>query len=1324
MYANGGTIINYDGSGRLSTTSAGASITGSLNITSAITHNTHGTILDSSANLTNINNVYASGYRIGSTQIVDSSRNLTNIVAISNSGTITSTGSDHTFYSGGSTQSLAVGRLANQSIKIEVTDNNNIIQAFQDSDSNGNHYFDLRRDFDGTGANMFRVRKGTLTQFEIDGDSNATFTGNVGINETSIDANLHITDSNPNIKFEINGQGKWAIGMPASQTYLAFDESNDALTTPTMVMTKTTKRVGIGTTSPDVKLRVDHDDNTVAFKVTGGGGGANIAEFVRDVGTSGVSVSVNGSSARPQIKFVKPSNTFAIGVNSSSFEIADNDVLGTNTRLSIDSSGLVGIGTTSPVRNLHLHESSSSLNYMKFSNTTTGTTGTDGFEIGINSDEHAVIYQRENLDIKFRTNNTDRVIFKNDGNVGIGTTTPSAGLHLFDRTLRIQKSAGDRKLEFIDNRTGANHFSIEHDANQIYFYNVTTTEIPLQIRNNGNVLMSAGNVGIGTTSPSEKLHVIGNILTSGGVKVGDSSADALHFVGILKQGTGSGTTVMDSSRNLTNIGTISSGAITTSGAITAGAAAIGNTGEGYAIGHQYKKEYWYDEIVGDSDGSDNKWTLKNSTGSDLATTTLNHVYRVRLVTLGTGTNTGQVYLADNVDGNGWRVKAVSINTSPTESSNYPKLEIDNNVPKVSIEHTSNYTIRIFVEEYNTGNSGGMYTIFGTDALLTYRDNSTRLGINRETPGQTLDVNGTIGINGTEIITSARNLHNIGSISSGAITSGAITSSGSITSGGTLTGASSELLRRTVSGWTVPTQTVLGSYYGSNLNDYIYLKVPGNSTNAHGIALVTDNAFYYGRTSIETGQITNDATSPLDESTGFKVTYDGNATFAGDVLISEPNPTLILQDTSDDDDHGIRFRDNGGTDRYSITTLNDNFNFITEGSRELIFKPAGTEKFRVGAAYNESKQDLRFPDNAILRLGTGTDLNIYHNGSDSLINNDTGHLYIQNYSDDGDIRFYSDNGSGGTAEYIRCDGGLGQVKLFHYGSEKFITTSAGIKVTGEVNVTGELEINGTDVIDSSRNLTNIGTISSTNITSNGSAVVVQSKPLTVVGQPINISAPNSAEMKFLQTTSSTSASKGSIQWFDSNSNSCGTINLKADGAEDNSGVMEFYVTAQTDELGDDPFGINKMMTITENGVTVHGSLSKSSGSFRIDHPLKPETHDLVHSFVESPQADNLYRGMIDLHNGRATIDLDEWFGMTSGTFLALNRDIQAYVNNADTWDNVRAKVMGSQLVIECQNPESNAEVSWLVIGERQDKEIHESSLTDNHGKVIVEPLKLG
>ena len=43
------------------------------------------------------------------------------------------------------------------------------------------------------------------------------------------------------------------------------------------------------------------------------------------------------------------------------------------------------------------------------------------------------------------------------------------------------------------------------------------------------------------------------------------------------------------------------------------------------------------------------------------------------------------------------------------------------------------------------------------------------------------------------------------------------------------------------------------------------------------------------------------------------------------------------------------------------------------------------------------------------------------------------------------------------------------KISHYGSAYSFTTSAGVKVTGEVNLTGELEINGTDVIDSSRNL---------------------------------------------------------------------------------------------------------------------------------------------------------------------------------------------------------------------------------------------------------------
>jgi len=142
------------------------------------------------------------------------------------------------------------------------------------------------------------------------------------------------------------------------------------------------------------------------------------------------------------------------------------------------------------------------------------------------------------------------------------------------------------------------------------------------------------------------------------------------------------------------------------------------------------------------------------------------------------------------------------------------------------------------------------------------------------------------------------------------------------------------------------------------------------------------------------------------------------------------------------------------------------------------------------------------------------------------------------------------------------------------------------------------------------------------------------------------------------------------------------------------------------------------------LTVNGSLSKSSGSFRIDHPLeaKSTTHDLVHSFVEAPQADNIYRGKVDLVNGSAIVNIDTVAGMTEGTFVALNREVQCFTTNESNWDAVKGSVSGNILTIESQNSESTATISWLVIGERQDSHMYDTEWTDDDGKVIVEPLK--
>ena len=145
-------------------------------------------------------------------------------------------------------------------------------------------------------------------------------------------------------------------------------------------------------------------------------------------------------------------------------------------------------------------------------------------------------------------------------------------------------------------------------------------------------------------------------------------------------------------------------------------------------------------------------------------------------------------------------------------------------------------------------------------------------------------------------------------------------------------------------------------------------------------------------------------------------------------------------------------------------------------------------------------------------------------------------------------------------------------------------------------------------------------------------------------------------------------------------------------------------------------------VVEGNFNVSGFLSKSSGTFKIDHPVKPETHFLYHSFVEGPQADNIYRGKVTLENGEATINLDQHFKMTEGTFAALNRNVDVFTSNEDTWCSVKGKVVGNILTISCESETSNATVSWMVVGERQDKFMLESSMTDEQGKLIIEFAK--
>jgi len=101
----------------------------------------------------------------------------------------------------------------------------------------------------------------------------------------------------------------------------------------------------------------------------------------------------------------------------------------------------------------------------------------------------------------------------------------------------------------------------------------------------------------------------------------------------------------------------------------------------------------------------------------------------------------------------------------------------------------------------------------------------------------------------------------------------------------------------------------------------------------------------------------------------------------------------------------------------------------------------------------------FPDNSRIGLGGNADLRLYHDGTNSKIINLEGNLDIAQYVDDADITFHSDNGSGGTTEYLRLDGGLG----YSVASQHLRMADGKALYAGEGNDLGIYHVSGNSYI---------------------------------------------------------------------------------------------------------------------------------------------------------------------------------------------------------------------------------------------------------------------
>ena len=161
-----------------------------------------------------------------------------------------------------------------------------------------------------------------------------------------------------------------------------------------------------------------------------------------------------------------------------------------------------------------------------------------------------------------------------------------------------------------------------------------------------------------------------------------------------------------------------------------------------------------------------------------------------------------------------------------------------------------------------------------------------------------------------------------------------------------------------------------------------------------------------------------------------LTTGGNATFSGDGdIITAQRGTFTVKTSLTSVNHNIFSTGKA----FNIgTTDSQGLFFITNNSVKMNITSGGN--VLIGTTTDSGYKltvngDIKLNDNAI-RIGSSSlgDLKLYHDGNNSYISqNGVGHLYIENNTDGQDVIFRCDNGTGGTTDYFKLDGGDAIIK---------------------------------------------------------------------------------------------------------------------------------------------------------------------------------------------------------------------------------------------------------------------------------------------------------
>ncbi|MBX2867025.1 tail fiber domain-containing protein [Candidatus Kaiserbacteria bacterium] len=316
------------------------------------------------------------------------------------------------------------------------------------------------------------------------------------------------------IGFELTGLTTWSAGIDNTDDTFKIANSTN-LGSNTYLAIIGGGNIGIGTTSPSQLLHLEEDSGSAGLTIEG-----------EDFATLYIKAdSNNESTADSSIRYyVDNAEQFRMGVDASDsnkFKISDGSALGTNDWLTIDTSGNVGIGETSPSATLHI-SSDSSYPTLRLEDSGSGQYA----EIFTNNDDLYIGSDEGNAggasSIRFRVDSTEYMQINSSGNVGIGETSPAGVLEVNNAvsgnsstllTLTDAEIGGGAHTQILFTRSGSavgdTTVGYINSASNDLIVNATD-DLFLQAAGSDVLsLTNDGNVGIGTTTPQEKLHISG-----------------------------------------------------------------------------------------------------------------------------------------------------------------------------------------------------------------------------------------------------------------------------------------------------------------------------------------------------------------------------------------------------------------------------------------------------------------------------------------------------------------------------------------------------------------------------------------------------------------------------------------------------------------------------------------------------------------------------------------------------------------------------------------------------------------------------------------------